>query len=390
MKNFSTKKIVNSISKVIGNGPHQLHEPLFKGKEIKFVNDTIKKNFVSTAGEYVNKFEKKIKKFSKSKFAIAVVNGTQAIFISLKVLGVKKDDEVLVPALTFVGTVNAISYLGAHPHFIDSSWKNFGVDSVKLENYLKKNTKIKGNKCINKLTGKVIKAIIPVHIFGHPCDIEKIIKISRKFKLKVVEDAAEALGSFYKKKHLGTFGDVGCFSFNGNKIITTGGGGMIVTNKLELAKKIQHLTTTAKLKHKWEYIHDEVGFNFRMPSINAALGLAQFLNLKTFLKAKRKLFFKYFKALEKLEGVSLFKEPKNARSNYWLQTLILDKKSMKFKNKILKEFHKKKIFSRPTWKLISDLKPYKNCKKMKLEGSREIYKRIINLPSSQGLTLKRR
>ncbi len=388
MRALSAKNVVNAIRSVLGKGAHQLHEPLLNGKEIIFVSDTIKRNFVSTAGEYVNRFEKAVKKFSKSNHAIAVVNGTQAIFVSLKVLGVRKDDEVLVPALTFVGTVNAISYIGAHPHFIDSSWENFGVNCDKLEKYLSKNAQIIGNRCINKSTGKVIKAILPVHIFGHPCDIEKVIKISKKFKLAVVEDAAEALGSFHKKKHLGTFGDIGCFSFNGNKIITTGGGGMIITNQAKLAKKIKHLTTTAKLKHKWEYIHDEVGYNFRMPSINAALGLAQLLKLRTFLKAKRKLFYKYMKVLKDINGISLFKEPKNAKSNYWLQTLILDKKNSKFKNKILKEFHKKKVFSRPTWQLISDLKPYRNNQKMDLSIARDIYKRSINIPSSQKLIIK--
>jgi perosamine synthetase len=388
MRALSAKNVVNAIRSVLGKGAHQLHEPLLKGKEIIFVSDTIKRNFVSTAGEYVNRFEKAVKKFSKSNHAIAVVNGTQAIFVSLKVLGVRKDDEVLVPALTFVGTVNAISYIGAHPHFIDSSWENFGVNCDKLEKYLSKNAQIIGNRCINKSTGNVIKAIVPVHIFGHPCDIEKVIKISKKFKLAVVEDAAEALGSFHKKKHLGTFGDIGCFSFNGNKIITTGGVGMIITNQAKLAKKIKHLTTTAKLKHKWEYIHDEVGYNFRMPSINAALGLAQLLKLRTFLKAKRKLFYKYMKVLKDINGISLFKEPKNAKSNYWLQTLILDKKNSKFKNKILKEFHKKKVFSRPTWQLISDLKPYRNNQKMDLSIARDIYKRSINIPSSQKLIIK--
>ncbi len=390
MRILSAKNVVNAIRSVLGKGAHQLHEPLLKGKEINFVSDTIKRNFVSTAGEYVNRFEKAIKKFSKSNHAIAVVNGTQAIFVSLKVLGVRKDDEVLVPALTFVGTVNAISYLGAHPHFIDSSWENFGVNCDKLEKYLSKSAKIIGDRCINRSTGKVIKAIVPVHIFGHPCDIEKVIKISKKFKLAVVEDAAEALGSFHKKKHLGTFGDIGCFSFNGNKIITTGGGGMIITNQAKLAKKIKHLTTTAKIKHKWEYVHDEVGYNFRMPSINAALGLAQLLKLRTFLKAKRKLFYKYLKVLKGINGISLFKEPKNAKSNYWLQTLILDKKNSKFKNRILKEFHKKKIFSRPTWQLISDLKPYRNNQKMDLSIARDIYKRSINIPSSQKLIIKKK
>jgi len=388
MKMTSINVVVKSIQKVIGRGPHQLHEPLFFGKEMNYLKNTINQNSVSSTGEYVNKFEKKIKDYTKAKFGVAVVNGTQAIYISLKACGVKKDDEVLVPALTFVGTVNAISYLGAKPHFVDSQIKNFGIDCSKLEKYLNKIAKFRGRKCINKLTGKVIKAIIPVHVFGHPCNIQSIIEIAKKFNLIVVEDAAEALGSFYKNKHLGTFGDVGCFSFNGNKIITAGGGGMVITNKKKLAKKIKHLTTTAKLKHKWEYIHDEIGYNFRMPNLNAALGLAQFEKIHVFLKAKRVLFKKYLNVFNNVKGISLYKEPKNASSNYWLQTLILNKNNSSLKNKILKESHKKLIYIRPVWKLISELKPYKKKQKMNLSGAKEIYNRIINIPSSQSLILK--
>ena len=388
MKNISADLIVESIQKVTGKGPHQLHEPLFFGKEISYLNNTINQNFVSSSGEYVNKFEKKIKEYTKAKFAIAVVNGTQAIYISLKACGVKKNEEVLVPALTFVGIVNAVSYLGAEPHFIDSQIENFGINCLKLENYLNKITKFRNNQCINKFTGNVIKAIIPVHVFGHPCNIQDIVKIAKKFNLIVIEDASEALGSFYKKKHLGTFGDIGCLSFNGNKIITTGGGGMVITNKKILAKKIKHLTTTAKLKHKWEYIHDEIGYNFRMPNLNAALGLAQFEKIHTFLKAKRTLFKKYYNVFNKIKGISLYKEPENANSNYWLQTLILNKNYSSLKNKILKESHKKLIYTRPVWKLISELKPYKKNQKMNLSGAKEIYNRIINIPSSQSLILK--
>lgn len=388
MKNISANLIVESIQKVIGKGPHHLHQPLFFGKEINYLKNTINQNFVSSAGRYVDQFEKKIQKYTKVKFAIAAVNGTQAIYISLKACGVKKNEEVLVPALTFVGTVNAISYLGAEPHFVDSQIENFGINCLKLENYLNKIVKFKDNKSINKLTGKVIKAIIPVHVFGHPCNIQDIIKIAKKFNLVVVEDAAEALGSFYKKKHLGTFGDVGCISFNGNKIITTGGGGMVITNKKILAKKIKHLTTTAKLKHKWEYIHDEIGYNFRMPNLNAALGLAQIEKIHTFLKAKRILFKRYLSVFNKIKGISLYKEPKHANSNYWVQTLILNKNNVNLKNKILKESHKKLIYARPVWRLISELKPYKKKQKMNLSGAKEIYNKIINLPSSQSLVLK--
>jgi len=388
MKNISANLIVKLIKKVIGRGRHQLHEPLFSNKELKYLTNTIKQNFVSTAGKYVNKFEEKVKLYTKAKFAIAVINGTQAIYISLKVSGVKENEEVLVPALTFIGTANAVSYLGAKPHFIDSHINNFGIDCVKLEKYLKSTTRFKGNRCVNKQTGNIISAIIPVHVFGHPCNIQSVIKIAKKYNLKVIEDAAEALGSFHKKRHLGTFGDLGCFSFNGNKIITTGGGGMVVTNNKKLAEKVKHLTTTAKTKHKWEYIHDEIGYNFRMPNLNAALGLAQMEKLPIFLKAKKSLFKKYNEIFKKLNGISLYKQPKDSDSNYWLQTLVLNKEHVKLKDKILKESHKKSIYTRPVWKLISELKPYKKSQKMNLSGAKEIYNRTINIPSSQSIILK--
>ena len=389
MQNNSVKLIYNLIKKTIGNGSHKLHEPLFSSKEIKYTNETIKKNFVSSAGIYGEKFENEIKKLTKAKHAIAVINGTQGLYISMRALGIKKDQEILVPALTFVGTVNAISYTGAEPHFVDSNIKDFGIDCKKLEIYLKRISKIKNNKCINKKTGRVISGIMPVHIFGHACDIENILKLSLKFKLKIIEDAAEAVGSFYKKKHLGTFGDIGCFSFNGNKIITTGGGGAVVTNNNYLAKKIKHLANTAKVKHKWEYIHDDIGFNFKMPSLNAALGLAQIKKIDIFLKAKRKLFFKYSENFKKFDGASIFKEGENLKSNYWLQTLILEKKYKYLKNQLINYCYKKKIFLRPTWKLISNLKPYKKKQKMDLSGAKDIADRAINLPSSQGLLINR-
>jgi len=385
MQKISVKLIYSLIEKTINKGPHYLHEPLFVGNEIKYIKDTIKKNFVSTSGEYVIKFENKIKNYTKAKYAIAVINGTQALYVALKALGVKKDQEILVPALTFVGTVNAISYTGAEPHFVDSNIKDLGIDCKKLEIYLNKIGKIKNNKCINRKTGKIISGIMPVHIFGHPCDIENIIRLSRKFKLKIIEDAAEALGSFYKKKHLGTFGDVGCISFNGNKIITTGGGGAIVTNQKKLAEKIKHLVSTAKVPHKWEYIHDDIGYNFKMPSLNAALGLAQIEKINFFLKAKRKLFKKYFNSFNKIEGANIFRENVNSKSNYWLQTLILEKKYKNLKNKLLNYCYKKKIYLRPVWKLISSLKPYKKKQKMNLSGAKAIENQVINLPSSQSL-----
>ena len=385
MKKFSVNLITKSIVKVIGKGTHNLHEPVLGKKEIEYVTKSIKSNFVSTKGKFVEKFENEIKRFTKSNFVVSTINCTQALFLSLKVLGVKKGDEVLVPALTFVGTVNAISYVGAEPHFIDSTISNFGVDSKKLELYLNKHAKIKNNQCINKKTGRVIKAIVPVHVFGHACEIEKIVKIAKKYKLDVIEDGAECVGSFFKQKHLGTFGKIGCLSFNGNKIITTGGGGAILTNNKKIYKKIKHLATTAKLNHSWEYDHDEIGFNLRMPSINAALGSAQLSQIKKFLKSKRNLFLRYEKSFKDVKGIKIFRDSKLEKSNYWLQTLILSERLKKYKNKILKENFKKKIFLRPAWKLISDLKPYRKKQKMNLAGAKEIYERVINLPSSQYL-----
>ena len=390
MKQVTPNLIIKKIQSSIGKGPHVLHEPLFYGNELKYFKESIKKNFVSTSGPFVKKFEKKIKSYTKTKYPVAVINGTQALFIALKILGIKKNEEVLVPALTFVGTVNAISYLGAEPHFVDSKISNFGIDCKKLNLYLKKIVKFVGKQSINRLTGKKIKAIIPVHIFGHPCDIEDVIKIAKKYNLSVVEDAAEGLGSFYKKKHLGTFGDIGCISFNGNKIVTTGGGGVILTNNKKLARLAKHFVSTAKIPHKWEYIHDDVGYNFKMPSINAALGLAQIEKINFFLNAKKRLYEKYKKQLDNIEGITLYKSEKHSNSNYWLQTIILDNNKKYLKQKILSLSHKKKIYMRPAWKLISDLKPYIKKQKMNLSGAREIYNKAINLPSSQSLMLKKK
>jgi aminotransferase in exopolysaccharide biosynthesis len=388
-----SKVLINSIIKtiqgVIGRGTKELHDPLFVGNEMKYLSQTIKSSFVSNKGQHTNLFERKIEKYTKAKFAISLVNATQAIYIALKACGVQKNHEVLVPALTFIGTVNAISYLSAEPHFVDSHIRDFGIDCHKLQKYLKKIVIIKKKKSINRYSGRIISAIVPVHVFGHACDIDKIKNIAKKYNLIVIEDAAEALGSFYKNKHLGTFGDAGCISFNGNKIITTGGGGIILTNKKKIAKKILHLVMTSKIHHRWEYIHDEIGYNFRMPSLNAALGLAQLEKIDLFIKAKRDLFLRYTNKFSKIKEVSIYKELKKSKSNYWLQTLILSEKNSFLKNKILKKLHSKSIKARPAWKLISSLKPYKKKFKMNLSGAENIYKRIINLPSSQNLMLKK-
>jgi perosamine synthetase len=380
-------QVIKKIKKILGKGVHFLHEPSLRGNEWKYVKKTLDDNFVSTAGPFVEKFENKLQKYTKSKYVISTSSGTSALHLSLVVNGVKKDDEVLVPTITFAATANAVMYLGAKPHFVDSEFETLGIDHKKLDLYLKKITKKKGKYFFNKKTNKRLKAIIPVHVFGNICKIDKLIEIAKKYNLSVIEDATEAVGSFYKKKHAGTFGSTGCLSFNGNKILTTGAGGALLTNNKNLAKKIKHLSTTAKIKHKWEFIHDEVGYNYRMPSINAALGLAQLENLKKILISKKKLYLKYCRMFENENDYYLVKNPYKSSSNNWLNTLFLKKPSIKFRNKILKVAHKNKIFLRPVWKPLHTLKHFCKMPKMNLEKSNIIYKSCINLPSSASYLL---
>jgi aminotransferase in exopolysaccharide biosynthesis len=375
-------QIINIVKKILGKGHHSLHEPYFCGNEWKYVKKTLDDNYVSSIGSFVNKFENQIKKFTKSKYAISVVNGTEALHLSLVACGVKSSDEVLVPTITFVGTANSILYSGAIPHFVDSELETLGIDHIKLEKYLKKITVKKGKFYFNKKTKRRIKAIIPVHIFGNICKIDKVLKIAKKYNLLVIEDAAEALGSFFKNKHAGTFGLIGCFSFNGNKILTTGGGGAIITNNRLLAKKIKHLSTTAKINHRWEYIHNEVGYNFRMPNLNAALGSAQIENLNKFLKSKRKLFLKYCNEFSKINDVRLIKNPQFSKSNNWLNTIFIKNSSIKKRNKVLSLAQKKGIFLRPVWKPLHTLKHLNKMPKMNLDAAKKIYESCINLPSS--------
>jgi perosamine synthetase len=374
--------IIKSIKNVVGKQKHHLHEPLFFGNEIKYLKKTITTNLVSSVGPFVKKFEDQITKFTKSKYAISVVNGTEALHLSLVACGVKNNDEVLVPTITFVGTANAIVYSGGIPHFVDSEFETLGIDPLKLEKYLEEITIKKGKFYFNKKTKRRIKAIIPVHVFGNICKIHKLLKIAKKYNLVVIEDAAEALGSFFKNKHAGTFGLVGCFSFNGNKIITTGGGGAIITNNKSLSKKIRHLSTTAKINHRWEYIHDAVGYNFRMPNINAAIGSAQIENLNKFLISKRKLFLKYCKDFSKVNDVRLIKNPEFSKSNNWLNTIFIKNSSIKKRNKVLSLGQKNRIFLRPVWKPLHTLKHLNKMPKMNLDAAKKIYESCINLPSS--------
>lgn len=365
-----------------------LHEPFFNKDELLELKNCIQSTFVSSDGNYLNKFSNKIKNTTKAKYVVPLINGTSGIHLSLIALGLKKNQEVLLPTLNYIASANATRYLNAIPHFIDSEEKTLGVDAKKLELYLKKKTKMVNKNCINKNTGNIIKILIVTHIFGHPAEIEKLIKIAKRFNIKVIEDASECLGSFYKKKHLGVFGDIGVLSFNGNKIITSGNGGAIITNNMQYFKKINHISKIAKKKHTWNYDYDEIGYNYKLSNINAALGYAQFKKLKRYISNKRLLFKVYEKYFSKFKYGYIKKEPRNSKSNYWLQTLILYKSDLKIRNKIINSLNKNKINVRPIWKLIHTLDHFSNFPKMNLSQSIALEKKIISLPSSSSLKLE--
>ena len=377
-----SQEIFNILKKILNKKNVLLHEPIFYNNELKYLKKCINTKMVSSIGSYVDLFENKIAKFTGSKYAIATVNGTSALHLALILCEIKKNDEVIIPALTFVATASAVVNSGGIPHFVDSNEKNFGIDHISLRKYLEGITLMRDNKCFNKKTGRRIHSILPTHIFGHPCELKELKKIAKDFNLIFIEDAAEALGSYYNGKHVGSNSILSVLSFNGNKTITTGGGGAILTNNKQIAKKAKHLSTTAKVKHSWEFIHDEIGFNYRMPNINAAVGCAQLENIKQILFNKRKLFNIYNKEFAKVKGVKLISEPKKCNSNYWLQTLLFDSDSISEREKLLKISNNYGIQTRPIWRLIPNLTPYSHFPSSPLPISQSLEKRILNIPSN--------
>ena len=361
-----------------------VHEPVITDLDKKYVNDCVKSTFVSTVGKYVNLFENEIKRITNSKYVIAVNSGTSALHLALTAINVNKNHEILLPSATYVSTANAVIYCGADPHFVDISYKTIGVDPFKLENYLKKNTYIKNKKCINKKTKKIIKALIVVHAYGHPADLDNLKKVCLKFKLDLVEDAAEALGSFYKKKHTGTFGKVGILSFNGNKTITTGGGGVLLTNNSILSKKMRRLSTLAKISHPWEQKFDMLGYNYRMINISAALGCSQIKQLNKILGKKRKITKFYQKMFLFEKNINFFQEPEYCKSNYWHQLVIVNESQKKVK-RYLKQFHKNKILTKAMWTPLHKLKYLLKYPRMNLSNTEKLYKSVIILPSGAGI-----
>ena len=370
-------KFIRSIYGAEGNIP--LHEPRFLGNEKKYLNDCIDSTFVSSIGKYVDTFEEKIAKYTGSKYAIATANGTSALHVALLIANVKENDEVITQPLTFVATCNAISYCRANPVFVDVDRDTMGLSPTSLQLFLEANTTIKNNQCINNLTGRVIKACLPMHTFGSPCRVDEIRDICFDYHLCLIEDCAESLGSFYKGKHTGTFGEIGIMSFNGNKIITAGGGGCIFTDDEELAKKAKYLTTTAKVLHKWEYTHDMTGYNYRMPNLNAALLVAQLENLDIFLLNKCKVAEAY-KDFFNNNGYHFFQAISNGSSNNWLNTIILDDK--KHRDLFLNETNLQGIMTRPVWTLMNKLPMFKDSQCDILSNSEWLEKRVVNIPSS--------
>jgi perosamine synthetase len=359
--------------------PIPLHAPLFQGREKEYLLDAIDSTFVSSVGRYVDRFEAECAAYTGAKYAVATVNGTSALHVALLLAGVQRDEEVITQALTFVATCNAIHYCGAEPVFIDVDKTTLGLSAQALTEYLDKFAEIRHGETRNKQTGKRIAACVPMHTFGHPADMPAIVETCAKYRIPVVEDAAEALGSTLYGRHCGTFGRVGVLSFNGNKIMTTGGGGMILTDDEQLAKQAKHITTTAKQPHPWQFMHDQIGFNYRMPNLNAALGVAQLECLPEFLVKKRELATRYIDWCER-NGWQCVVEPKSACSNYWLNALVLEDEAAR--DAFLTATNEQGVMTRPVWEPMHRLAMYRHCQKDSLANTEWAAARVVNIPSS--------
>lgn len=357
-----------------------LHEPRFVGNEKKYLNECIDSTFVSSVGKFVDLFEDITAKYTGSKRAVVCVNGTEALHMALMLAGVKRHEEVITQPLTFIATANAISYTGASPVFIDVDRATLGLSPDSLRSFLDEYADIRNDGfTYNKKTGKRIAACLPVHIFGHPCRIDEIVSICNSYNIPVIEDAAESIGSLYKGQHTGTFGKLGILSYNGNKTITTGGGGMILTDNEGLGKLAKHLTTQAKVPHQWEYVHDHIGYNYRMPNLNAALGVAQMESLDYFIAKKRELAGHYRNFFGQL-GINFMSEPENAFSNYWLNAIILD--SREERDRFLEHSNHQNVMTRPAWRLMNKLPMFGGCQVYSIDNAQWLEDRIVNVPSS--------
>jgi perosamine synthetase len=376
--------VTEAVRRVTG-GPAALHEPEIAGKEWTYVKDCLDTGWVSSVGTYVNRFEAMLADVTGSPFAIATASGTAALHVALLLAGVQPGDEVIVPSLTFVATANAVSYCGAYPHFADCEETTLGLDARRLDAHLRDITDIASGVCVNRRTGRIIRALVCMHAFGHPCDIDGLSRVAERFSLVFIEDAAESLGSLYKGRHTGTFGRIAALSFNGNKIVTTGGGGAVLTADPDFARRAKHLTTTAKAPHRWEFFHDEVGYNYRLPNISAAIGCAQLERLPELVAAKRRLADRYAEAFAEFNGVRMAREPDDSRSNYWLNILLLDRQLASERDDILDVANNEGLIMRPAWRPMHVLPMYLDCPRMALPATDDICRRALCLPSSARL-----
>lgn len=356
-----------------------LHPAVFRGNEKKYLNECIDTTFVSSVGKFVNRFEEMIAEYTGAKKAVVCVNGTNALHMAMMLVGVERNDEVLTQALTFIATCNAISYIGAHPVFIDVDRETLGLSPRSVRAWLEENAELRDGVCYNKNSDRRVKCCVPMHTFGHPVIIDELVIICKEYNIELVEDAAESIGSFYKGQHTGTFGRIGVISFNGNKTITTGGGGILLFQDEELASYAKHITTQAKVPHKWEFIHDEIGYNYRMPNINAALGCAQLEQIDSILKNKRETATAYRDFFSSIVDVEFFEEPKDCSSNFWFNTIIVKNKEQR--DEILEYTNSNGVMTRPIWELMNRLSMFKNCETDDLQNSQWLADRIVNLPS---------
>lgn len=385
MKDLPDRFLETLRSEFPGKDFRPLHEPEFVGNEWIYVKECLDTGWVSSAGKYVDRFECELAAFCGARYAVATVNGTSALHIALLLAGVEPSDEVIVPALSFVATANAVSYCQAIPHFVDSEEATLGLAPDLLDTHLENCADRLNGVLVNRQTGRKISAVVPMHTLGHPVHMPKLLKIAEKYQLNIVEDAAESLGSYIGEKHVGTFGMMGVLSFNGNKIITTGGGGAIITDDYDLAKKAKHLTTVSKLPHRWEFFHDCVGYNYRLPNLNAALGVAQLERISGFLSRKRELAERYKRLCSRIDGVSFVDEPLGAKSNFWLNACKLDSPNRDLLQRMLVATNDNGFMTRPCWALMHKLPMYQNCPRSKLVVAEDIENRLINLPSSPNL-----
>ncbi len=383
--------VLTAVRKVLGRPASTiaLHEPEFAGREWDYIKECLDTGWVSSAGAYVDRFERDLCDYTGVAHAVVTSNGTSALHMCLLLAGVQAGEEVLMPTLTFIATANAVSYLSATPHFVDSEAVSLGVDALKLDAYLRDIAKVVDGVCINQRTGALIRALVVMHVFGHPCDLDALNEVAQRWGLVLVEDAAESVGSLYHGRHTGNTGLVSALSFNGNKVVTTGGGGAVITNDPQLGRRAKHLTTTARTSHRWSFLHDEVGYNYRLPNINAALGCAQLEQLPSMIERKRALANCYEQAFASVEAVRFLSEPPGTRSNYWLNAIVIDARHEHLRDKVLAALNDAHYMSRPVWTLMHKLPMYQSCPRMDLTIATQMEVRIINVPSSAKLGAKK-